>query len=56
VPRVEFEASDDHLASDDLVAFALERGWWDGPGDRLDLQEVYGELFPAKTSISTRTC
>jgi dipeptidase len=45
---VEFEASDDHMASENLVDVALEQGWWDGEGDTLDLQEVYGLPFPGE--------
>jgi dipeptidase len=45
---VEFAADDDHLASDNLADFAREQGWWDGEGDTLDLQEVYGEPFPGE--------
>jgi dipeptidase len=41
-------ADDGFLASDNLVDFALDRGWWDGEGDTLNLQEVYGEPFPGE--------
>lgn len=37
------------MASDRLVEFAEEKGWWDGEGDTLNLLEVYGEgQFPAE--------
>lgn len=39
---------DDHLASDNLVTFARDQGWWDGEGDTLNLQEVYGAPFPGE--------
>jgi dipeptidase len=45
---VDFEDDDDFLASDNLVEVALEQGWWDGEGDTLDLQEVYGLPFPGE--------
>jgi dipeptidase len=42
-------ASDDgFLASDNLVEFAVDRGWWDGKGDTLNLQDVYGQPFPGE--------
>ncbi|GHC23226.1 C69 family dipeptidase [Aidingimonas halophila] len=48
----EFPASpdddDDYMASDNLIDFAREQAWWDGNGDSLDLQEVYGQPFPAE--------
>jgi dipeptidase len=41
-------AHDGFLASDNLVDFAVEQGWWDGQGDTLDLQDVYGQPFPGE--------
>ncbi len=41
------EAHDDYMASGNLIEFAREQGWWDGEGDTLNLQEVFGQLFPA---------
>jgi dipeptidase len=42
------EASSDHLASANLTDVALDQGWWDGEGETLDLQEVYGRPFPGE--------
>lgn len=41
------EAHDGYMASDNLIDFAREQGWWDGEGDTLNLQEVFGQPFPA---------
>lgn len=43
------EAHDDYMASDNLVDFAEEQGWWDGQGDTLNLQDVFGQPFPAES-------
>ncbi|PXX98699.1 peptidase U34 [Halomonas sp. LBP4] len=45
---VDHERHDDYLASDNFIDFAREQGWWDGEGETLDLQEVYGQPFPAE--------
>lgn len=42
------ENHDDYMASDNLIDFAREQGWWDGEGDWLNLQEVYGTPFPGE--------
>lgn len=40
------------MASDELVSFAKEQGWWDGEGDTLNLLEVYGVgEFPAEEPV-----
>lgn len=44
---VDHEASADHMASEHLVPFAREQGWWDGESP-FDLQAVYGQPFPAE--------
>ncbi|PAU76948.1 peptidase U34 [Halomonas salipaludis] len=38
---------DGFMASDNFVDFAIEKGWWDGEGDTFNVQEVYGQPFPA---------
>lgn len=49
---VNHEEDPDFMASDKLVSFAKEQGWWDGKGDTLNLLEVYGVgEFPAEKSI-----
>jgi dipeptidase len=46
---VDHEDDPNFMASDKLVSFAKERGWWDGKGDTLNLLEVYGVgEFPAE--------
>lgn len=46
---VDYEDDPDVMASDELVSFAKEQGWWDGEGDSLNLLEVYGVgEFPAE--------
>ncbi|SDK97704.1 Dipeptidase [Franzmannia pantelleriensis] len=40
--------SDDYMASDNFVDFAIEQGWWDGEGDYFNVQETYGQAFPAE--------
>jgi dipeptidase len=48
---VDHENNPDFMASDKLVSFAKEQGWWDGKGDTLNLLEVYGVgEFPAEKS------
>ncbi|WP_290649843.1 C69 family dipeptidase [Aquisalimonas sp.] len=42
---VDHHEHDDYLASDHLVDFAREQGWWDGDGP-FNVQEVYGRPFP----------
>jgi dipeptidase len=44
----DFKQRDGYMGSDNLVAFAREKGWWDGEGP-LNLQKVYGKPFPADT-------
>lgn len=44
---VDHEEQDDYMASDNLVDFAREQGWWDGE-EPFNLQEVYGQPFPAE--------
>lgn len=44
---VDHESHDDYMASDNFVAFAREQGWLDDDSESFDLQEVYGEPFPA---------
>ncbi len=39
---VDHEDDPDFKASDELVDFAEDQGWWDGEGDTLDLREVFG--------------
>ncbi|PSL48582.1 dipeptidase [Salsuginibacillus halophilus] len=48
---VDFEDNDDFKASENLVSFAEEQGWYDpeeDDPDYMDLQKVYGEPFPAE--------
>ncbi|MGM0703289.1 MAG: C69 family dipeptidase [Pseudomonadota bacterium] len=45
---VDHESSDDYLASENFVQFAREQGWWDGKSDSFNVQEVYGQPFPAE--------
>ena len=48
---VNYEDNPNFMASDKLVSFAKEQGWWDGEGDTLNLLEVYGVgEFPAEKS------
>lgn len=48
---VDFADDPDHLASDNLVSFALEHGWWDpDSGEPFNLHEVYGQTFPSDPS------
>ncbi|MGD2069264.1 MAG: C69 family dipeptidase [Gemmatimonadota bacterium] len=45
---VDFEDDPGHMGSDNLVSFAVERGWWDpGSGEPFDLHRVYGQPFPS---------
>ena len=44
----DFQEHEDYMASDHLVDFAIEQGWWDGEGETLNLQEVYGRPFPGE--------
>ncbi len=38
----------DFMASENLVPFAVEQGWWDPDGEEpLNLQRVYGQPFPS---------
>lgn len=49
---VDHENDPDFMASDRLVDFAEEQGWWDGDGDTLNLLEVYGVgQFPAEEDV-----
>jgi len=49
---VDHENNPEFMASDELVSFAKEQGWWDGEGDTLNLLEVYGVGdFPAETAV-----
>lgn len=48
----DFDGSDDYMASDNLVDFAREQGWWDG-GETLNLQDVFGQPFPADDPSAT---
>lgn len=44
---VDFQDDPDYMASDNLVDFAVEQGWWDPErGEPFNVQEVYGEPFP----------
>lgn len=44
---VDFQDDPDYMASDNLVDFAVEQGWWDPDDDEpFNLQEVYGQPFP----------
>ena len=46
---VNFQNSDDFMASDNIVDFAREQGWWDPEKDNpefINLQDVYGVPFP----------
>lgn len=48
---VDFQADPDHMASDNLVSFAVEHGWWDpDSGKPFNLHEVYGQPFPSDPS------
>lgn len=45
---VDFESDPDFTASDNIVDFAVEQGWWDpDSGEPFDLHVVYGEPFPS---------
>lgn len=45
---VRFEGDPDFMGSDNLVAFAVERGWWDSAsGEPFNLHRVYGRPFPS---------
>lgn len=45
----DFEDDPGYMASENLVDFAAEQGWWDpDSGETFDLQEVYGEPFPGE--------
>ncbi len=49
---VDHEDDPDFMASDELVSFAEEQGWWDGEGDTLNLLEVFGVgEFPAEEPV-----
>lgn len=53
---VDYEDDPDYVASDRLVSFAEEQGWWDGEGDTLNLLEVYGVgEFPAEEPVEEYT-
>ncbi|WP_306053188.1 C69 family dipeptidase [Natronococcus wangiae] len=53
---VDHEDDPDYAASDRLVSFADEQGWWDGEGDTLNLLEVYGAgEFPAEEPVEEYT-
>ncbi|MDX1647217.1 MAG: C69 family dipeptidase [Longimicrobiales bacterium] len=44
----DFQDDPDFMGSDDIVTFAVERGWWTPGGERdFDLHEVYGRPFPS---------
>lgn len=48
---VDFNNDDDFMASDNIVEFAQEQGWWDpeeDDPDYMNLQDVYGEPFPGE--------
>ncbi|EMA51293.1 C69 family dipeptidase [Halococcus salifodinae] len=46
------EDNPDFMASDKLLSFAKEQGWWDGRGDTLNLLDVYGVgEFPAEKPV-----
>jgi dipeptidase len=48
---VDFENDPDHMASANLVDFAVEHGWWDPEsGEPFNLHEVYGQTFPSDPS------
>ena len=48
---VDFRDDPDHMASDNLVRFAVEQGWWDPDGGTpFNLHEVYGQTFPSDPS------
>lgn len=45
---VDFDDSPDVMASENLIDFAVERGWWDPDSGRpFNLHEVYGQRFPS---------
>jgi dipeptidase len=44
---VDHQEHEDFLASDNFVEFAREQGWWDGEGESFNVQDVYGQPFPA---------
>ncbi|WP_245874092.1 C69 family dipeptidase [Alkalispirochaeta sphaeroplastigenens] len=41
------EDHDGYMASENLVEFARAQGWWDGEGEFMNLQDVFGRPFPA---------
>ncbi len=44
----DFEGHPDFMGSDNLVSFAVERGWWDPEsGEAFDLHRIYGQPFPS---------
>lgn len=48
---VDFGDDPDHMGSENLVSFAVERGWWDPEGEEpFNLHEVYGRMFPSDPS------
>lgn len=45
---VDFGSDPDFLASDNIVTFAIEQGWWDPDGGGpFNLHDVYGQPFPS---------
>jgi len=45
---VEFADDPDYMGSENLVSYAVERGWWDPEGNEpFDLHRVYGGPFPS---------
>ncbi len=44
---VNHQEHDDVMASDNFIDYAREQGWWDGEGESFNVQEVYGQPFPA---------
>lgn len=45
---VNHQEHDGFMASDNFVDYAREQGWWDGEGEHFNVQEVYGQPFPAE--------
>jgi dipeptidase len=48
---LEYADDPDYMGSDNLVSFAVERGWWDPEsGEPFNLHRVYGRTFPSAPS------
>ena len=47
---VNHEEFDDYMASENLITFIKEQGWWDGKGDWINLREILGVPFPGENS------